>query len=370
MSERCAVCGQPLPEGMNAAEMHRRLQKLGAAAAEREAKKLRRELDREFRTRLAEKAETIRKEAARKAEESSRQQLKSLQRSLDASERASVRKAEKAAKDATREANREAAKVSRKEVDFVNERSAKERAQHAADTGRLKAQVDVLSLKLERQTSEQMGDVAEADAFEALRSAFPHDDIQRVGRGVRGADILHKVIIEGTEVGRIIYECKNVSTWQNEWLTKARSYRSEYQTPWVVIASRCFPKRGKWFVVERGVPVIDLRLVVKLAEVIRGAVVEIGQLRTSNIGRQAKAEQMFDYVRSDHFAGRFRSVAEAVATLREQQGKERVWHKTSWAKQTRLYDEMDEGRQEISAQIRAITDTKPKLRLRVIAGDR
>ncbi|MEX2110723.1 MAG: DUF2130 domain-containing protein [Gemmatimonadaceae bacterium] len=350
---------------MNETEMHRRLAKLGAAAAEREAEKLRRQLDRQYRTQLAEQAAAIRKVAAKEALASSRHQIKSLQRSLSQAQRASRREAEAAAKQAAKEA----AKLARKELDLLKLRTAKERAQYAADTGRLKAKVDDLSLKLERQTSEQMGEMAEADAFLALRRAFPHDDIQRVGRGVRGADILHIVMVEGNEAGRIIYECKNVSGWQNEWLAKARNYRAEYQTPWVVIASRCFPRREKWFVVERGVPVIDLRLIVKLAEVLRAAVVEIGQLRTSNIGRQAKAEQMFEYVRSDHFAGRFRGVAEAIATLRDHQGKERQWHTEAWAKQTRLYDEMDESRREISARIRAIAEATSNMGLRVVAGD-
>lgn len=373
MPERCVVCGQPLPQGMSELEMHRRLEKLGAAVAEREASKLRRQLDREHQIKLAEQGETIRRVATKEAQALSRNQVTALQRNLDVAQRKYRREAETAAKEAAKQA----AKRWRKEVDDlkqqgVKERAerAKERAQHAADNGRLKAKVDDMSLKLERQTSEQMGEMVEADAYAALRSAFPHDDIQRVSRGVRGADILQRVLVEGTEVGRIIYECKNVTSWQNEWLTKARSYRSQYQTPWVVIASRCFPRREKWFVVERGVPVIDLRLIVKLAEVLRAAVVEIGQLRTSNIGRQEKAEQMFEYVRSDHFVGRFRGVAEAVAGLREQQGKERQWHTEVWAKQIRLYDEIDDGRREISAQIRSIAEATSKTGLRMIAGAR
>jgi len=161
-----------------------------------------------------------------------------------------------------------------------------------------------------------------------------------------------------------------VSTWQNEWVAKARRYRSEYQTPWVIIAVRTFPRRQKWFVVERGVPVVDLRLVARLAEIIRGAVIEIGQLRTSHVGRQAKADQMFEYILSDHFVGRFKGIAEAVAALREHQGKEREWHTEAWAKQTRLYDEMDEGRREIGARIRTISEATPKHGLKVLTGSR
>jgi hypothetical protein len=325
---------------MNEAALHRRLEKLGAAVAAREVTKERQKLKRRHR----EEVEAIRARATKDAQASAR------------------REAATAAK--------EAKKQSRREIDLVKERAAKELAQHALESRQFKAKVDELSLKLERQTSDQMGEMAEADAFAALRNAFPQDDIQRIGRGVRGADILHRVIVDGTEAGRIIYECKNVTSWANEWLAKARTYRSEYQTPWVVIAARCFPRRQKWFVVERGVPIIDLRLIVKLAEVLRAAVVEIGQLRTSSIGRQAKAEQMFAYVLSDHFAARFKGVAEAIAALRDQQSSERQWHAKAWAKQTRLYDEMDDGRREIGARIRTIADATTKPRLRVLAGDR
>jgi hypothetical protein len=274
MNERCEVCGQPLPVGVTEAEIHRRLDKLRATAGEEAATKVRRELDRQFRSQLSEQVATIRKRAVAQAEATSRRKLALVERKLGAAEIAAQRAveravkeakassgvqlaslkrkldtaesaAERAAKKAAKQAATETAKMSRKELDLFKERAAKERAQHAADTGRLKAKVDELSLRLDRQTSEQMGEMAEGDALAALKRAFPRDEIRRIDRGMRGADILHKVIVDGAEVGRIVYECKNASTWQNDWLTKARGYRTEYQTQWVVIASRCFPRREK-----------------------------------------------------------------------------------------------------------------------------
>jgi hypothetical protein len=397
MSTRCAVCGQTLPVGVTEAEMHRRLEKIGSTATEREVNNARREMDQRYRLQLTQQAESIRRRAAKDAAAVARRQVAEIQRQLDAAEGATRRAVAKAVADATKasrgefstlqrklqvvegqsqqlaeraakQAAKDAAKLGRKELDLVKERAARERAQHAADNGRLKARVDELSLKLERQTSEQMGEMAEADALSALRAAFPHDDIQRIGRGVRGADILQKVMVDGGEVGRVVYECKNVTSWQNEWLTKARTYRSEYQTPWVVIASRCFPRREKWFCVEKNVPVIHLRLIVRLAEVIRAAVVEIGSLRVSADGRKAKAEQIYSYVLGDHFVGRFNGIAEAVTALRDQQGKDRQWHNEAWAKQTRLYDEVDGGRREIAAQVRAIVEAPSRKGLRVVSG--
>lgn len=397
MSTRCAVCGQPLPVGVSEAEMHRRLDKLRSEAADREVAKARREIDRRYRIQLTQQAKKIRQQATKDAQAGvrhqvsemerrlrdteaaaqkaiakaaaeaaarSRRELEALQRQLKASDARARQTAERAAKKAAKDA----AAASRRELSLVKERAERERAQHTAETGRLKATVDTLSLKLERQTSEQLGEFTEAEALAALRAAFPHDEIHRVGPGVRGADIIQKVRTDGVEVGRIVYECKNATSWKNEWLTKARSYRAEYQTPWVVIASRCFPRREKWFCVERDIPIIHLSLTVRLAEVIRGAVVQIGSLRASSDGRQAKADEMFAYIISDQFKGRFQSIAAAVSALREQQGKERQYHNETWSKQTRFFDEIDGGRREIEAQVRAIAEAPTREPLRVVSG--
>lgn len=354
MSKRCPVCGQALPKEMDATELHRQMEKIGAAAAQRETNKVRRDLARQYNQQLADKEAVLRKRAMKDAQKASRAEVAAIQRN---------------AKHESERAAREVMRQSRQEIDLVKERGAKERAQHIAETARLKVTIDNLSRKLERQTSEQMGEMGEAELYASLKSTFPTDDIQRIGKGVRGADIFQKVITNGKEVGHIVYECKNVSTWQNDCIAKAKRYRAEYQTPWVIIAARTLPRRQKWFVVEKSVPVIDFRLTVKLAEIMRSAVIEIGQLRTSHVGRQAKADQMFEYILSDHFVGRFKGVAEAVAALREHQQKEQRWHRESWAKQSHLYNDMEQGHDEINAQIRAISETTIRPRLKVVDGN-
>ena len=170
------------------------MERLGAAAAQREAERVRRELERQYSRQLAEKEAEISKRAVKDAEASFRGEIASLQLKLQEADRNARRDAEQAAK--------EAVKQLRREIDLVKERSARERAQHTAETARLKTTIDSLSQKLERQTSEQMGEMGEAEVYAALKSSFPTDDIQRVGKAVRGADILHRVIVDGKEVGR------------------------------------------------------------------------------------------------------------------------------------------------------------------------
>ncbi len=362
MSQRCPVCGQTVPKGMDHLELQRRIEKISAVTSQHEVEKVRRELDWRYRKSLSKQIKEVQKRTIKQARASSRIEIESLRQQLKQAELRSHRETEKAAKEAARQ--------SQKDIELIKERSAKERAQHVAENAKLKATIDNLSIRLEHLTSEQMGDMCEADVYATLKTAFPGDEIQRVGRGVRGADIVQRVMVAEREAGRIVYECKNVSTWDNDWLVKAKKYRTEYQTPWVIIASRTFPRRQKWFVVERGVPVIDLRLVLKLAEIVRTAVIEIGQLRTSNVGRQMKAEEMFEYILSDHFVGRFKCIAEAVAALRDQQSKEKRWHTDAWAKQTRLHDEIDDGRREIDARIRSISEISMTRNSKLVAANR
>jgi hypothetical protein len=345
---------------MDVEQLHHRMDKIGAAAARREADKVRRDEARRYRQQLADKETEIRKRAVKDAQADSRHEIVAIQRKLQEAERNSGREAERAAKEAMRQ--------SRREIDLVKERGAKERAQHAAETARLRTTVDTLSQKLERQTSEQMGEMGEAEVFTALKNAFPFDVIEPIEKGVRGADILQKVMVNGKEVGRIVYECKSGLKWDNKWISTAKQYRTAYQTPWVILATRAFPKRQKWFVVEKSVPVIELRLTVKLAEIVRGAVIEIGHLRLSHVGRHAKADQMFEYIISHQFINRFKGVAEAVTGLRELQTKERQWHSNTWVKQTRLYDEVEERQREIAARIQSISETRGKPRLKVVGS--
>lgn len=332
MARLCPVCGQTLPKGIDANELNRRIEKIGATAAKREATKIRRELADHYRQQLADKEAIIRKRAINDAQAAEKNALTEL----------------------------------RRELESAQEQSEKERVQHADQTAHLQSKIDNLSQQLKHQTPGEIGEMGEADVYAALKAAFPTDDIQRNGKGLRGADIFQKVIVNGKEVGCIVYECKNVSNWQNEWITTAKRYRSEYQTPWIIIATRTFPRGQKWFTVEKSVPVIDFRLTVKLAEIVRDAVAEIGQLRTSQVDRQSKADQMFEYILSDDFAGRFKGFAESVVALRENQGKERQWHSEAWTKQSRLYDQIENDLREIASRMHTIFEVQSKPVLKVV----
>ncbi len=320
MAHQCPVCGQPLPRGMNEAQLHRRLEKLNASAAKQGAAKVRREEAQRYAQRLA--------------------------RNLKASETATTKKIERAVQTAT-EGFRATLKT--------------ERAQRALDNRRFKKTLDEMSQRVQHLTSEEMGEISEQQVLTLLKDAFPQDDINRSKRGQPGLDILHIVKVDGTAVGRIVYECKSGKKWESKFVSKAKRAQVDYDTPWVIIAARTLPKSQKGFTVEKSIPVVDLRFTVKLAEIVRSAVIMIGRLHELNgIHQVTAAAELLRYIRSDQFVSRFTGVTDAVTGLRDLQTKEKKAHHNTWMEQGKLYEEIDERQREIDARIAVITTARAK----------
>lgn len=413
MPERCPLCNQPLPKGLELQSLHTRLDKLTSRAVAKEESRIRAELADEYNAELEAREDAIRKAAAQEAKdelkkkvaaaaheaEKVRREKALLERrmaaSIEEAKRDAARKAGAKLKDALTRIQREAAAAERRaaeaerrrkeeilrvqenadrEIQRAESRAARlaakqnhsemerlklvrerERARHEAETARLQQTVEALSRKLERQTSQQRGDEGEVDLFAALKGQFPEDRIERVGKGVRGADVIHRVIVNSREVGRIVFESKNVASWQNAFLIKAKRCQSQYSTPYVVIVTRAFPRNRRGFCVFKGIPIVEPSMAVALACILRDAIAEIGELRVASSGRDDRAKQLMAYILSDEFRTRFEHVAESVASLRELQERERDWHENTWQKQADLFDELDSRRREIGARIKGIT---------------
>jgi hypothetical protein len=160
--------------------------------------------------------------------------------------------------------------------------------------------------------------------------------------------------------GRIVYESKDTVGWQKAFIAKARQYKTQYGTQYVMIVTRAFPRkgRGKGLWVEKDVPIVEPRMAIALARIIREGVIEIGKLQISGTGRERKEQRLLAYILSDEFNTWFRRVADAVEELRDQQEKERDWHEKGWRKESDYHDQITEGHRKIRAQLKAITEAE------------
>src|SRR5208337_3572729 len=124
--------------------------------------------------------------------------------------------------------------------------------------------------------------------------------------------------------------------------------------PHVMVVTRVFPSKHKGLCTVRDIPVVERRMAVALAMVIREGVIEIAKLRLGGKFRDEKSQELFEYIVGAKFCTRFREIAEGVASLREQQQKERTWHENAWQVEAKIHEQIENRYREVDAQIRAI----------------
>jgi len=340
MNRRCPVCGQELPQGVDEHTLQTRLKQLAAPEIAREAQR---------------QANRLAEAATMKLEGKYEKRLQQAQRDAEKTERQMSRELERARKEAEKETKRALAEQNQARLERMQYDREQERARFRREKDQLQRKVENLCRTIEKQTSEQLGDQAEVNLLAELKAQFPADNIEQVRHGAKGADIIHDVMDGSKKLGRIIYESKNVSTWQNEFVTKAKRYQTQYNTPHVLIVTRVFPRRKKGLCIVKDIPIVEPRMAIALVAILRDGIAEIGKMRLSNTGREGKGQELFDYILSDEFVTRFRQIRESVQALREQQDKERDWHENAWQTHSTLYDEIDSRRRDIEQRIKAIT---------------
>jgi hypothetical protein len=287
--------------------------------------------------------------------------LREAQRRADKVEREKTREIQKIRKEAERRADRRAqlaaksvAAQNQAEIDKLHTTRERDRARYAGDRARLQTQLDQLSRKLDKQAADQLGKEAEIDLLAELTKAFPTDRIEPVRRGVKGADIVHDILVDSKRIGRIVYESKNVSGWSNNFIAHAKRYQTQYDTPNVLVVSRSFPQKKKGLCILKNIPIVDPSMAVCLASILRDGICEIGHARATRVGRNDKANHLYEYILSDKFVTRFREIAESVDSLRERQQKAKDWHESAWDEEASLYDKIDARRREVDSQIKTI----------------
>lgn len=369
MPNTCPLCGQILPEAMDEQALHEKLDKMKSAAVQAATKAARKELEEEFKVRINAATQT----AVKQAEIKFSGDLRDLRKKLETAERSTAKQVEDARRagiveagrmvkgqiddlnrklrEAETKRNAEVAKAKKEAAEGARE---KEQLRHAVEMSRLQSKVDDLNRQLEKKSGEQFGEEGELDLYTESVRAFPSDEIERIGRGVKGADILQTVMDGERVAGCIVYESKNVSSWQNAFITQAKKYHTQYETPYVMVVSRVFPKKQRGMCVVDDVPVVEPRLATTLAAVMREGILEIAKLRLTKVGADDKARELFAYVVGNEFQTRFRDMADAVDGLQNIQRAERTWHENQWSKQSRLHAQIESRHREVNAKLQLI----------------
>ncbi|MDX2201425.1 MAG: DUF2130 domain-containing protein [Hyphomicrobiaceae bacterium] len=232
-----------------------------------------------------------------------------------------------------------------------------EKSKAFEETQRLQQKLQDLQRQLEAKTSNELGEASEIDLFEALKEAFPEDRIWRVGKGVNGADVIHIVLNNGQECGKIIYDAKNRNAWQNEFVNKLRADKIAEGADHAILSSNKFPKDKQQIHPQDGVIVAAPSRVVALAQILRGQVLRMHALRASSEERGQKSEDLYRFITSEHFKQLVDQVETQVKRMLELDQKEQEAHRRLWDQRNKLIRSVEKARGDLSFEVDRIIGT-------------
>lgn len=225
------------------------------------------------------------------------------------------------------------------------------------ESQRLHMKLQDLQRQLEAKTSNELGEGSEIDLFEQLKEAFPQDRIWRVGKGVNGADVIHVIVHNGQDCGKIIYDSKNRNAWQNEFVNKLRADKIAEGADHAILSSNKFPKDKREIHPQDGVIVANPARVAALAEILRGQVLRMHALRASGQEREQKTLDLYNFITSEHFKQLIDQVEMQTAKMLDLDTKEQEAHRRLWDQRNKLIKSVQKARSDLSFEVDRIIGT-------------
>jgi len=229
-----------------------------------------------------------------------------------------------------------------------------EQAQRLQETQKLSATVDDLKRQLEKKSSDELGEGAELDLFEELKSRFEHDLIRRVPHGVSGADIIHEIRENNTVCGKIVYDCKNRKDWKHEYATKLRADKIAERADHAVLSTNKFPAGSKQLHVRENVIIACPARVMVVAEILREQVVLMHTTRASLEAREEKSLELYTFMTSAQSAELFNTVDTQLGKLEKIDEDELRAHQTVWDRRGKVIKALEKAHGNLRYEVRRI----------------
>lgn len=212
-----------------------------------------------------------------------------------------------------------------------------------------------LRRKLEQGSQQTQGEVLEIELEEILRKEFPMDKISEVAKGVRGADIIQKVIDKhNRECGIILWESKNAS-WSNAWIGKLKEDQRAAKAQMAVLVTVNLPADVKNFTFKEGVWITNKAYAIGLAWALRINIAQVFGIKAAGEGKNEKMETLFNYLTGTEFKHRVEAIIEAFTNLQTDIEKERRYFQTKWAKQEHEIRKIIDNTQGMYGDLQGVT---------------
>ncbi len=191
--------------------------------------------------------------------------------------------------------------------------------------------VDQMKQKAEQGSMQLQGEVQELLLEKLLANTFPFDKIEEVGKGVKGADCVQIIRNHiGTEVGKIIYECKRTKDFSKDWIEKIKMNMRSSGCDIAVIVTQALPKDIERFGEKEGVYICTFAEVRSVAAILRTALLKIFEVKKSQQNQGDKMVMLYDYLISNEFTEQWKAISEGFRSMKnsiqmERNAMEKLW---------------------------------------------
>jgi len=222
----------------------------------------------------------------------------------------------------------------------------------------MKKIIDELKLKSEQGSQQIQGEIFEENLEKILITKFPQDHILPVPKGIKGADILHKIYNEkGLYCGTIIWEVKNTKTWNNEWINKLKDDQLEIRADISVLMTKTLPKNINNFEYTNGIFITDYKSVIGLSTTLRNSIIQIEITKQSLEGKDDKKEVLYKYLSSQEFRQKVESIVETFSMMKNDLDTEKRVITKTWSKREKQIERIANNTTKIYGDIQGLIGT-------------
>lgn len=193
--------------------------------------------------------------------------------------------------------------------------------------------------KLEQGSQQLQGEVQELRLEECLKLEFPLDSIEPVEKGKSGADVIQTVVNRlGRVCGKIVWESKNVKTWNKGFIPKLREDMNLAKGDVGILVSNVFGSNMIEFTEQDGVWLVKPMNAIAMARMIRNRILAVSEVKMAIANKETIQDELYAYFTSAEFRNKIENIGMKYRALDEEINKAKSSMERHWAKQRELID--------------------------------
>ena len=186
-------------------------------------------------------------------------------------------------------------------------------ATHQKEKATMEATLKSLQDKLKESENSSVGDGAEVNVYNELKSSFADDTIDVFEKDKRSFIALG-VFIGDDCCGRILFEVRN-KRWRDAYADKLGEEQVATESEYAVLVSSQFPSGHRDLLIRKDVIVVHPARTVYIAKILRKVLIELYRSSASEQDRATKTQLLYDFIRSPQFANRIAQAEKQIDEL-------------------------------------------------------